>query len=154
MILLLALLLSQPWEPPRIEAALYVAAKAWGHDPAMFRGLAEVESGLEANPRRTKRIDPLMRRWGPKKTRTTYPWRLCSLLQLRGGLSASDGGTIPPCEALVLFPSLASWWGARHLAGYREQCGDERQYAGYHTGSCGKPGSFTAKVRRLARRGK
>lgn len=151
MTFLLPLLLSLATPAHRVEVSLYVAAVAWGHDPATFRGLAKVEAGpgLETNPRRAASIDPKRRRWGPIATATTYPWRICSLLQLRGGLSGAGGFVMPSCVALVTIPELAAWYGARHLDGWRKACGPVRMYEAYNRGVCGEYGTprpFTSAV--------
>jgi hypothetical protein len=150
-ILLLALLLSQPWEPARIEASLYVAAVAWGHDPAEFRALAEVESGMEANPRRYGKRE----RWGRSRTATTRPWRYLGLLQTREFPARPMGSDspFPAGELLTMFPSLSAWYGAAHLAGWRETCGERLMYCGYNTGRC-KPCTMRQAVERAARRGR
>ena len=149
MLTLLALLLSPACEPARIEAAIYASALAWGHDPATFRGLAVVESGLEANPRRYG----TGKRWGnPPHGRR---WRICGLYQLRGGMSGAGkpDWQIPPCEILVRSPVLSAWYGAAHLDGWRRACGRKAMFNAYNRGTCtGGDGSFTTAVVKAAKR--
>jgi len=146
MLILSLLLLLQP---ARAEAALYVSAVAWGHDPAMFAALAEVESTTQINPPRSG--DPQHRRWGRCATARTYPWRYKGLLQTREYPAKPEGSKQPfPPGELLMWPEASAWVGAIHLAGYERKCGKARKYEGYHSGKCLKPGSFTAKVRRIA----
>lgn len=146
--LLLALALAPDWEPVRIEASLYVSARAWGHDPALFRGLAIVESRLEANPRRYGRLQ----RWGRTRTATTRPWRYLGLMQTREYPACPMGSKapFPPGELLTTWPSLSAWYGAAHLTGWARACGKELKLCGYNTGAC-EPCGMIAAVKRAGR---
>jgi len=145
--LLLSLLLSPAWEAPRIEAALYVSALAWGHDPSELRGLAWCESKRVVNPKRYGTLE----RWG-------YPpvgrqWNICGLMQLPNGKRGMGRiGLLPACELQILVPSLAAWYGAGHLDGWRRACGRERQFDCYNRGGAGMTaGTWGECVRRAAR---
>jgi hypothetical protein len=146
--LILSFLASPPVVQARIDAALYVSAVAWGHDPALYRGLAEVESGCEANPRRYGRLQ----RWGnPPLGRR---WSIVGLMQLPAGKVGMGGiGRIPDGELLILLPELAAWYGAGHLAGWRRACGAQRQWDCYNRGWDGRTaGTWGRQVKNAARR--
>ena len=145
-----ALLLLSLYLPFRVEASLYVAAVVWGHDPATFRGLAVVEAGpkLESNPRRYG----TGKRWGaPPLGRR---WKFAGLMQLSPGRPVwhDDQPKIPPGEVLVNSPGVSAYFGAWHLAEWREHCGTKRALEAWHSGKCLAPGSFTAAVRAARRR--
>lgn len=144
--LLASLLLSAVDAPARIDAALYVSAVVWGHDPAEFEALAWCESKLETNPRRYG----TGKRWG-------YPplgkrWKICGLLQLHGGKAGKGTGVLPRCELQILLPELAAWYGAAHLAGWRRACGKARQWDCFNRGwprnDCGHLGEVRAETSR------
>lgn len=153
LILALLLLLS----PARVEAALYVSAVAWGHDPIEFGALAWCESKKEVNPRRYG----TGKRWG--NPQLGKRWNICGLMQLpNGGGGKGAIGELPRCELQILSPEIAAWYGAGHLAGWKRACGSVRQYDCYNRGGGGMTeGTWgecvhnrAAKVRRIQRRGR
>jgi hypothetical protein len=147
-------LLSQVPQEARILTALEFSAYAWGHDPALLKGLAYVESTMQANPPRHGRNG---KRWGDGPGRAR--WRYCGLMQTRhypGVTAGPDSVPFPPGELLVAFPELSAWYGAIHLAGWRSWCGRRLQFEAYNKGWKGcrgeTEGTFTKAVKRAARR--
>jgi len=138
-------------QPVRVEASLHLSALAWGHDPATFRALAEVESRLDPDPKRYGKAE----RWGnpPERRR----WRYVGLMQTQHYPACPCGqdGPFPPGEWL-LAPELSAWYGAAHLAGWVQRCGKGRALEAYNRGNRGcrgeTDGSFAAAVMAARRR--
>jgi hypothetical protein len=129
--LLLWVVFGQDWQPARLDVAFAVSAAAWNHNRIQLEALAWCESKLDPNPRRygTKQ------RWG-------YPplgrrWNICGIMQLSNGIEGKRMGLLPRCELQILFPELAVWYGAQHLAGWKTACGRYRQWDCYNQGGAG-----------------
>jgi hypothetical protein len=147
--LLLALSLAPAWHSCRVDVAIRASAAAWELDADTMRGIAWVESGWQANAPRYGTREP----WGePPHGRK---WRYCGLWQLQGGAPvwADDGPRIPGCLVLVMFPVVAVWYGAAHLAAWKRHC-PARYVQAWNRGGrgCKNEGDgFAADVRRAVR---